>query len=247
MRKLLLFLVLFIIPAVLSANSLQQLRQTLGKFPGNTPIRARYDVQFWSENADGDDASNEQGSISFEVDKGPGGLSIIYPEPLLAAAEREAAARRADPEKPTPIRSALSSVEILDVSESLDAAAEILRQLEGAKLVADQQSTWGGRPARLLTIVLPPRLSKSEARRVKKFDVTLKVWLDAAGVPVAAERTLKLKASFLVLSFEQNSFDRWIFALRDDHLVATRHEESSSGSGVGQTFKQRKTVSVGLK
>jgi len=193
-------LFVLLVPAIAAADGLTDLRATLGRLPGTTPVHGTLDVTSTSRSNEDDKPFDGKASVGFEI--GESGLHIIYPRAMLAQATQEARAEARDPEKSTPVRSGASHVRPLHVAELLDGAAPLGILLESAQLVQIKPANLGGRPARLLSFKLVPKLSKSESKHVKKIDSVLSVWVAEDGTPLAAEQTVSVKASFLLISFE---------------------------------------------
>jgi len=157
-------LFVLLVPAIAAADGLTDLRATLGRLPGTTPVHGTLDVTSTSRSNEDDKPFDGKASVGFEI--GESGLHIIYPRAMLAQATQEARAEARDPEKSTPVRSGASHVRPLHVAELLDGAAPLGILLESAQLVQIKPANLGGRPARLLSF----KLSKSESKHVKKID-----------------------------------------------------------------------------
>jgi hypothetical protein len=141
---------------------------------------------------------------------------------MLAQATQEARAEARDPEKSTPVRSGASHFRPIHVAELLDGAAALSILLESAQFVQTRPANLGGRPARLLSFKLFPKMSKSESKHVKKIESALSVWVADDGTPLAAEESTSIKASFLLISFEADQKQNWTYARNGDRLVVTR-------------------------
>jgi hypothetical protein len=225
-------LFVLLVPAIAAADGLTDLRSTLGRLPATTPVHGTLDVTSTSRSNEDDKASDGKASVGFEI--GETGLHIIYPRAMLTQATQEARAEARDPEKPTPVRSGASHVRPLHVAELIDGAAPLSILLESAQLVQTKPATLGGRPARLLSFKLLPKLSKSDSKHVKKIEGALSVWVADDGTPLAAEETVSIKASFLLISFEADQKHNWSYARNGDRLVVTRFESNDKSDGLGQ-------------
>ena len=233
---------LLLFSASAHADALGDLRALLAQLTARDAIRATITVETNSRNDD--DEPPEIGKASFDAEHGPQGLRVTYAPELIARAEQEARERQAQPEKTTPTRSGLRRIDPAELIESLDAAGTLARQLDSAVLLTDQRTNAGGRPVRQLTMKITPKLSKSDAKRVKLLEVVLVMNLDDGGIPLSADMRQKLKAKFLLMTFESNTHNSWTFARHGDRLVALRHVEKSTGSGMGQKFENTETITV---
>lgn len=238
-----LFVLLF--PVIAAADGLTDLRTTLGRLPATTPAHGTLDVVSTSRSNEDDKADDGKASVGFEI--GDSGLHVIYPRTMLAQATQEARAEARDPERSTPIRSGASHVRPLHVAELLDGAAALSVLLESAQFVQMKPATFGGRPARLLSLKLIPKMSKSESKHVKKIDSTLSVWVGDDGAPLAAEESTSIKASFLLISFEAEQKQSWTYARSGDRLVVTRYEANDKSDGLGQHSTSRTLETIRLE
>ncbi len=219
-------------PAFASADGLTDLRSALAQLPATTMVHGSLDVTSMSRSSQDDNPDIGKVTVAFETSDA--GLRIIYPRAVLAQADQEARGQAIDPERSTPVRSGLSRVRLLPVAELVDAAAALNVSLQKAQLIQSKPSNFHGKPARLLVLKLPSRLSKAATRHVKRLESTLSLWIGDDGIPIGAERTTTAKASFLLLSFQSNQKETWTYARAGDRLVATRYEETQKGEGLGQ-------------
>jgi hypothetical protein len=225
-------LFVLLVPAIAAADGLTDLRTTLGRLPATTPVHGTLDVTSTSRSNEDDKADDGRATVGFEI--GDSGLHIIYPRIMLGQAAQEARAEARDPERSTPVRSGVSHVRPLHVAELLDGAAALSVLLESAQFVQTKPANLGGRPARLLSFKLVPKLSKSASKHVKKVDSTLSVWVGDDGTPLAAEETTFIKFSFLLISFDADQKHNWTYARSGDRLVVVRYEDNEKSDGLGQ-------------
>jgi len=240
-----LLLLVFLVPLNAAADGLTDLRATLGRLPATAPLHGTLDVTSTSRSNEDEKADDGKATVGFEI--GESGLHIIYPRTMLAQATQEARSEARDPEKPTPVRNGTSHIRPLHVAELLDGAAALGIVLESAQFVQMKPANFGGRPARLLSFKLVPKLSKSESKHVKKVDSALSVWVGDDGTPLAAEESTSIKASFLLISFEADQRHNWIYARSGDRLVVTRFESNDKSDGLGQHSTSRTVETVRLE
>lgn len=238
-------LFVFLVPAIAAADGLTDLRATLGRLPATTPMHGTLDVTSTARSNEDDKADDGKATVGFEI--GDSGLHVIYPRIMLAQATQEARAEARDPEKSTPVRNGAGHVRPLHVAELLDGAAALGILLESAQFVQTRPANLGGRPARLLSFKLVPKLSKSESKHVKKVDSALSVWVGDDGTPLAAEESTSIKASFLLISFEADQKHNWTYARNGDRLVVTRFESNDKSDGLGQHSTSRTVETVRLE
>ncbi|HXA17388.1 MAG TPA: hypothetical protein VN380_10365 [Thermoanaerobaculia bacterium] len=227
-----LLLLVLLVPAAAAADGLADLRLTLSRLPATTPVHGTLDVTSSSRSSEEEKADDGKASVGFEI--GESGLHIIYPHAMPTQAAQEARAEARDPERPTPVRSGAGHVRPIHVAELLDGAAALSILLESAQFVQTKPASFGGRPAHLLSFKLAPKMSKSESKHVKKLDGALSVWVGDDGTPLAAEASIAVKASFLLISFESEQKQSWTYARSGDRLAVVRYEANDKSDGLGQ-------------
>jgi len=229
------------------ADALSDLKGTLSRLNGQEPVKATVVYQFWSQQGDDKKPIITEGKATSTVEDGPQGLKISWSRGLLQTAAQEVRAKAQDPEKKTPTRRAIEGLKAMEVAEYLNGSEELLRTLEQAQVLEDKPDTWQGKPARLLTLKLVPRLGQQEKKYVKEMEATAKVWIGADGVPLAAQSQVHVKGrALLVISFEQNQKQEYHFARAGNRLVVIQHVDESRGSGGGEKGQTKTVVNLSL-
>ena len=131
---------------------------------------------------------------------------------------------------------------VFDVIDALDAAAMLLDSINGATLLEQKASTRDGKPATLLRIKVKPTLAITRGRFVNEPEVELRVWSDANGVPVAAERDSSYSASVLFLKAGNVRKERWKFSVLGDRLYASRNEQDDRATALGKSIVTSRSV-----
>jgi hypothetical protein len=238
---------LLMIATNLRADALSDLKAAISQLKGTEAIKGTIRLDRTSSTGEGDEAKNEQAQVTFPFSDGQQGLTMIYPPGLLDRAEVEEQAQSANPELTTPLGNTLRTIDPLDISEALDIAPALRRLFDRSTLVSATPTTRDGRAARLIVLRVNPRLSKAQAKRVKKMEMTLRVTAGEDNVPLAAEMSSQVKASILLMTIEQKESSSWTFARRGDRLVAVRSQEEQSGSGLGQKASSKTITTVSLE
>ena len=223
----------------LAADVLSDLRAVLQRYPAKAPFIASASVQV-SGDSQGV-AGARTGATSFEVELGAAGLAIRVPSAALGAAVAEAGEKKRDPQNSTPTRTAMVALTIFDIIDGLDSAAMLLNDLDQATLVGETPSTHDGKPATLLRIKVKPTLAGT-SRFVKEPKIELRVWLDANGFPIAAERDSNYSASFVIVSASNVRKEHWDFAVAGDRLYAAHSDEENRASAVGKSIISSRSV-----
>ncbi len=230
----------------LHADRLTDLRATLEKLRGDSPVKAQIVVRTVRKNGDKEEAGQATQEATVFAEQGAQGLRLTWGPQLLAEARKAAWQKAANPDAKTTQGADLAVLDAEQAVELLDAADSLLLDLQRAVLVEDKVEPRGGKPTRVLIVKPHDGLSASDRKALKSREDTLKVWLDDGGVPVALDRSTKLKFSKLLISF---SFSRHLtrtFAVAGDHLVVISSTEDSGGSGLGQSEETRETARVTL-
>jgi hypothetical protein len=231
MRKLILALML---ATPLSADAVTDVRGALVTLKALAPIRGTYEVERTGTSAGKLDNDKYGGKVSVDVEGGPAGFQLIFPQALLERVEHEQQAELRNSKVKSQTARALGAINSLETSETIDFAPVLLRLIEGAKILSDATSTWQGKPARAVVMRVVDRLDADDAKRLKITENRLTLWLGADNVPLAAEHIANAKFSFLIFRWEQKQKKSWHLARVADRLVLMRYEEHQSGSGMGQ-------------
>jgi hypothetical protein len=239
------FLFLIACSAVIRADALTDLRATLGQLTATTAVHGS--VEATSTMSNNEEQQPDNGRATFGFDVSDAGLRILYPRGLLTQAAAEARGEAIDPERATPARSGLRRVRPLHIAELLDAAAALNVILESAQFVETKPASYRGKPSRLVMFKLTPKVSKATSKHLKKLEGSLSVWLGDDGAPIAAERSIYFKASFLLISFENTQKQSWSYMRSGDRLVAMRYEESEKSDGFGQHNTSQTTEVVKIE
>jgi hypothetical protein len=216
-----------------AGDALSDLRAVLQRYPATSPITVSASLNVKGDTQD--KTATRAGSTTLEVDAGPAGFTIHVPPATLAAAVSEAAAKKHDPESRTPTRNAMVALTIFDLIDSIDAASMLLNDLSGATLIDQRPSTHAGQPATLLHIKVKSTLAGTSSRLVNEPKVDLRVWIDANGVPIAAERDSNFSASVLFIKAANVRKERWELAVSGDRLYASRSEQSNRANALGKS------------
>lgn len=218
-------LVLFATQA--GAATLDAVRRSLAELPGRLPVSAR--LVSTDQRTDGKETGESRGTSVAEDDGTY--IRLIH--------EKQGLVRR-DENK----RGADHSVTAGEAAELLNFAPALLRMLDGATIRKSTPATINGRSATLLELGLQRKKDPDGDKWVKSYEDLLLLWIDAGGVPLAARRTRHIKARVVVVGFEINEKDDLQFQRGADRLLVTRRTTESSGSGLGQSEKGKKTIAV---
>ena len=222
-----------------AADPLSDLRAVLQRYPAKARFVASASLLVKGQS---DDAGARAGSAKFRIKSDSDGFAVTTPPPALSAAASEARRKKQDPDSPTPTRNAMVALTVFDILDAVDVAAMLLNDLEGATLTSQTESSFAGRPAKLLRIKVKPDLAGIRSKLVSEPAIELRVWLNQAGVPVASERDATYSASVLFVKAANVRKEHWDIAVAGDRLYATRADQSNSASAAGKTLASSRSV-----
>lgn len=223
------------------ADGLADLKASLARLQGLTPLKATLDVRTIEKDGQGADATEKQGLASLGVEDGARGLQVSYARETLARVDAETRQLARDPKAKTPTAWALAKLETADLLPMVSAASLLARRLDESQFKSEKADTLAGKPARLLTFSIPvTRLPEQQRKYVKEFDSTLSIWIGADGTPLASSVTTNVKGrAFVVVSFEALDESSSTYGVVGDRLMTLRSETHSSSSGAGERGEQR--------
>jgi hypothetical protein len=232
-------------PAPPRADELAELAATLARFPATDEIQGSLELLVSRQSTE--EHWKDQSRATVEVEDGPQGVRVALSRAGSRLALQELRAQTLDPAKHTPTYNALQVLSLNEVSGDLDCAAALAQDVSLAHLVEARPSSFLGRPARLLVLARPSRLSQEARKHVRTAETRLSIWLGADGIPLGAEKIEHTKGRFLVLFFENVRKQTWSFARKGNRLYATRHEVSDDASGLGQDFRNSTIATLTLR
>jgi hypothetical protein len=243
------FLLLLVLAAgFLRADELADLRARLSLLQGRDPLRATLDYSFWSRQGDENKGKVVQGKATVRIEEDAQGLELVCPQATLEQMRQEDRANARDPEAGAPTRQALRNMNPAALSEFVNAADRLLRDLEGAVLVEVRPESHEGVQAQCLVLKLNPKLSAQNRKYVKDLQASCKVWLGPDGLPIGLTQEVKAKGRiFLVVSFEHSETAERRFARLGDRLVTTYRKSETADSGGGESGRLRETFSLAFE
>ena len=230
----------------LSANGLDDLRTALLKLQGGEPVKATLEHSFWRQVTDDKKPVVSQGAISAQIEDGPPGLKVTWSRSTLQQAGKELAAQEREPDRAAPTRTALRNVDPLDVTEAMNHAEALLRDLAQAQVQEEKADAWQGRPARLLVLKLSAKLPESQKKYMKELKVGAKVWVGPDGLPLAFSSSVAYKGSRMFISFEGGNTQDLQFTRVGNRLVVTRATSEDRNAGFGASSQTKKTTTITL-
>lgn len=227
------------------ADGLVDLKAALARATAQAPVKALVETRSWRKLGEGKDADEDNGHAHVIAEDGARGLNIVYGKEILARAERELAAKAANPNSKTPTVAGLSELGYREVLPLASAAPAILRGIERGVFKGERSEAWQGKPARVLSFDMPiTTLSTRERKYAKSFVSLLDIWIGADGTPLASRlRQSTSGRVFVVISFKAELEEERVFSLLGDRLLTVRQESRGYAAGMGER-EERKLVTT---
>ncbi|MES2153216.1 MAG: hypothetical protein V4508_25840 [Pseudomonadota bacterium] len=231
-----------------SANGLDDLRAALAPLQGQGALHGIYEARESRTELDAKPAkAPETVSASAQVDEDANGFQIRWDRALLKRAAEESNPAKGV-KKNENLTQLIGSSSATRVANALNYAPQLLKFLANGQLKSERADTWQGKPARLIEVQIVPQEEDNDKVKVKVKDNThlANIWLSADGVPLAANVSHSIKASFMIfLSFEKTSKEEMNFAVVANRLVVLKREEhgKQKAPGTDSEFKNSYTFS----
>lgn len=213
------------------AITLDELRRSLATFDGETPLRVKIDSTH--RRGEGKERKDSRGSAIAEDDGTS--VRIVHDKKELRQQLSKKSNDRTD-----------HSVPAADAYELMNFAPSLLRILDGATLKKVTPAMLDGNATTLLEIVPLREKDEDGDKWIKNYADTLLLWLGPGNVPIAAERTTKIKARIVVIGIEFTKKEKWRFLRAGERLLVAAHSLESSGSGLGKSENEFKTAMVSI-
>lgn len=246
MKALVALSLLSLLPDVVSADGLNDLRTTLTKLTSDQPLSARVEINTRSIGGESDKQKKAAGVSAVLVRLGPSGLALSWTPEQIRQSRRAAAEKNANPDAP---KSSLATLAALDAGEALnllDAADPLRLSLDKATLLEDKAITYRGQPAHRLFVQLDLKLPEEGRKAAKSVSANLTLWIGPDGVPLAADRDLRIHFSKFFLSYNVREHAVREYQIAAGHLVVSHTVQESYGSGLGHVEESHSTISVKL-
>ncbi len=232
--------------AAAGADEVAELAATLARLPATEEVRGSLELQLSRQSTE--EHWNDQSRVTVEVEDGPEGVRLGLARSGSRQALQELRAQILDPAKRTPTYNALQVLNLNEVAGDLNCAASLAQDLSLGRVVeVKAAATYLGRPARLLVLSLPPRLSLEARKHVRTADSRLSIWIGADGLPLGAEKLEHTRGRFLVLYFDTLRKQTWVYARKGNRLFASRHQVEDSASGMGQDIRSSVVSTLTLR
>ena len=229
--------------AVARADALSDLKAALPRLGGKQTVAATFEVSR-SRHAKGRFLTQDfDGSATFDAEMNPAGVRITLSRGLIDRANDEEWLSDVNSDRTAPTAQVLQEVTPQTVERLLDDSKPLQRLIARGTVVEQRTDTAQGRPLRAVVLSLPKKSASGHAAgSFSLSEDTLTLWIDANGTPVASRRVRKGTAGVLFLKIEMTRTETASYAVRADHLVAMRTEDSALIDGPGSQKGTAKSV-----
>jgi hypothetical protein len=228
MRRLTAVILMFVTVDA-SADTLAQVKSAVGRLAARQPVRATFTTEAVVKAAGRFANDNTTRKAFVEVAHDQGGVTITIPASLISSAEMQG-------------DDLIGSIRTIPIVEALDFRQPMMELLQYATLLEEKRTVLGGRPARLLILKLtaPPKKESNSIRIGSvKSEERMSLWVGEDSLPIAAERSEKTSAGFMMFRASGSSLTKYTFAHTGDRLILAREESEDSGSAMGQNVRRR--------
>jgi hypothetical protein len=228
MLRTILVCLLLALPA--HAITLDDVRKSLAEYPGATPVNMKIDSTHLVRGEGKTQMEESRGTLIAEDDGT--NLRIVH--------------AKKDLRRPGKKNRASHGLPAGETFSLMNYAPELLQVLQGATLKKVTQTTLDGAPATLLEITPLREKDEDGDKWIKSYVDTLLLWIGPGGVPMAAERTHKIKARIVLIPVEFSRNEKLRFARAGDRLMVTKWSYESAGSGMGQSEAEKKSATLSI-
>lgn len=212
------------------ADGLSDLKGSLARLQGTTPIKARVDVNFAKRGGEGKKTDETKAQFNLNIEEGIRGLQLLYSKELIAKLDAEEFENEKNSKTKTPTLTAFNDVKAATFRLLLSANSALIQRLKKATLKSEAVDTLNGKTVRVLSFDVPiESIDVEERDRFKKFESNFKVWIADDGTPLAYRSSVYSKVSLiLMMSMEMKNQEDYQYGVVGDRLVIQKAENKSS-------------------
>lgn len=240
------FLILssLLLPGLAKADALTDLRANLPKLTSDQPVSARVQITTRRSGGESDKQQKADGVSTVLVRLDPSGFALTWTPEQIRQTRHAAAEKVANPDA---AKSSLATLAALDADEALnllDAADPLRLSLDKATLLEDKPVIYRSQPAHRLFIQLDLKLPEEGRKAAKSVSANLTLWVNAGGMPLAADRDIRIRFSKFFLSYTVREHTVREYQMTNGHLVVIHTVQESYGSGLGHVEENHSSITV---
>ncbi|MDT0604889.1 hypothetical protein [Thalassotalea castellviae] len=220
------------------ADGLTDLKSTLLKFTGDTPISAIVESAYTEKRGKKKKQKTKKGLIQVNLSEDNQGLKLIYSNETISKLEQEAEQKEHDDEANTPTLNAVNGVGVAEMSTMLSAAPNLLRTLKKATFVSEEVVTHNEENVRQLNFTLPLEAiidNKEVHEYVDEFKSEFNVLINQSGTPIQSSITFDGSGSaYIFFTMDLTQTNTFTYKEINNRLV-----------NIKKTFKSKRSSTWG--
>jgi len=220
------------------ADGLTDLRDALTSLNGISPISAQLESSYTERRGKKKKQKTTTGFAQVGLTDSEQGLQVLYSNKTLLKSEFETNEKEKDEEVDTPTLNAIDDIEATELRNMLSSAASLLRTINKAKWLSEEDVDFQNRTMRRLHLELPLEtvISNKEVREyVDKFSSKYSITIDENGIPLQSKLIFQGKGSaFIFFSLSTSNTNTATYQVVGQRLVNikrdfTRKQKSTWG------------------
>lgn len=225
------------------ADGVADLRAALERLQGDGPISGMLESTVVDYRGKGKDKVEKNGRVAINLEDGKRGLQITFSNEVLDLVDAEAYNKIKDENADTPTLNAVNRIEATELKTLLSSASSLIRRLEQATFIDEQEIDYLGKAMRILNFELPIETIVSDKRTreyVDNFQGNFQIIIDQDGTPLETQLDFEGDGrAYIVLTMEAYGSGVTKFKVIDQRLV-TMHQETTTK--FKSTFGERETT-----
>lgn len=230
---------LLLFAAPLRAGAPEDLQAYLKAHPGKAPIRLKVSGEFRQvmEDHNGKATVLSPLNVSLSVAETPTAFTVTWDPKDLAEAVRRSPAEDLGMGLPNPAHASAEWLDPLCLSRITSPVRTLQRLLEVGQVKEVREETYGGRPARRLTLGFASPVPERYRGHANTTEGTSTIWVAPDGAPLASEVTVRYqgRASRMSGTFSRVTVQKATYGLSQDRVFAATYlleDRETQGSEV---------------
>ena len=237
------FIGLITIPVCFAqADGLTDLKNALARLQGSKHLSAELETITQRNKGEGEDKKTTLGQVKVWLEDDIHGLRVLYSNDVLKLMEAEARLKAEDEEAQTQTLNAIDGINATELHAMLSASSPLLRNINQATFVDEQEESIDGQVLRRLRFSLPMAffIDDKEIRGyVKRFAATYNIWIDEQGIPHKSKMEFNGKGRAYIFFKITASGERISqYQVVDNRLVVIHSERKNENNSTFGAFSR---------